>query len=66
MTLKEWLDKTNNTQTAIAKLVGLSTAQFNKIVHGSQMPTLFVAHKIWELTKGKVTLQDWIESCKKQ
>ena len=66
MTLKEWLNKTNNTQMAVANKLDISTAQLNKFVHGSQVPTLFMAHKIYELTKGRVTYKDWIESCKKQ
>jgi plasmid maintenance system antidote protein VapI len=61
MTLKEWLHKTNNTQMAVANKLHISTAQLNKFVHGSQVPTLFMAQDIYKLTKGKVTMHDWVK-----
>lgn len=65
MTLKEWMDKTNNSQITVARKLDMDAGRFSRIVNGIETPTLFQAHEIYKVTKGKVTLKDWVESCKK-
>ncbi len=60
MTLKEWIDKTNNTQIAIANRLKMDKGRLSRILAGEQEPTLYQAHEIYKLTKGKVKLEDWL------
>lgn len=61
MTLKEWMEKTNNSQIAVARKVDIDAGRLSRIINGLEYPTLFQAHKIYELTKGRVTYKDWID-----
>ena len=65
MKLKEWLEKTNNSQITVARKLGIDAGRLSRIINGIETPTLFQAHEIYKLTKGKVTYQDWLEQAKK-
>jgi len=67
MQLKEWLKtKPSISQSEIARRLAMDKSKISRIVNGVELPTLFQAVAIEELTKGKVKPKDWIESCKKQ
>jgi transcriptional regulator with XRE-family HTH domain len=59
MTLNDYLAETGETQTKFAKLVGASQADISRYVAGKRRPRADVLIKIYEVTGGRVTANDF-------
>lgn len=65
MQLKEWLKtKPKMSQAEIGRRLAMDKSKISRIINGLELPTLFQAAAIYDLTKGKVKLSDWIEGAK--
>lgn len=62
MQLRTYLKRWNLTHLAFAELVGTSQQMVSRWVSGERSPRKVVIAKIHRLTRGKVTLFDWIKN----
>lgn len=61
MTLSDWLQKTNMTQAAFAKLIGSDQGHVSDLVHRKVQPKFSSMALISTVTKGAVTFTDWAD-----
>lgn len=62
MDISEYMEKFELNRVQFASLVELPTSSINHYVRGERMPTLENALKIHKATKGKVKLENLVES----
>lgn len=60
MTLKEWLDATGTTRSALAKKTGIPQPLMSKYAVGRQRPHIDNAVAIERETGGKVPVESWV------
>ena len=60
MLLKEYLKIKDLTQVEFAALVGVSKHLVNKMVHGKRTPSFRLSKRIFKVTQGKVTPDDFL------
>ena len=61
MKLSEYLKKNKISQEKFAELVGVTRPFITNIANGKKNPSIQLAGRIEEVTKGKVTLKDLLE-----
>lgn len=60
MDLQEYLNaKENRSMVKVATLLGVSRQMVYNYASGANEPSLKIARRIQEVTKGQVTLDDW-------
>jgi hypothetical protein len=60
MTLTDWIARENLTQTEVAFRLGLSQGHVSDLCAGRFWPSRTIAAKIWRMTKGAVTPNDFL------
>ena len=65
MKLIDWIKKQGVTQTEVAESLGMDKGRLSRILHGNELPTLFQAKDVFDLTGGKVMFADWFDKGKK-
>lgn len=61
MKLATYLDINNLTQKEFADMVGITETSIANYIHRRRVPATHIAGKIEKVTKGKVTLHDFLE-----
>lgn len=61
MKLKQYLKENYIQQKALIDKLGISPSYVNSLVHGRATPSISMAFAIEKLTKGKVTVYDWLD-----
>lgn len=56
-----WIKNQDKKQTGVADKLGISGATLHEILHKGQMPSLRIAYKIEQYTRGAITLYDWVD-----
>ena len=59
MDLRSYLTETGQTVSGFAARVGRSHAVISRLIHRRSKPSLDLANKIFAVTEGQVTPQDW-------
>lgn len=57
LTIQQYLDKNNETQKDFAKRIGVSKNTISNYICSNRKPTLGIAMRIQEATKGEVSIQ---------
>lgn len=60
--LKSWLDAAKVSQAEMARRCGYDRSNFHRVLTGRLIPTLALATKIEQETKGAIPATDWIEA----
>lgn len=58
MKLNDYLEKTKQTKTDFAGVIGITTGMVSHIATGRKIPSLDLALKIQDATEGAVTVRD--------
>lgn len=56
-----WIKSNDKKQRGVAEKLNISTATLHEILRKGHMPSLYLAYKIEQYTKGAVTVYDWID-----
>jgi transcriptional regulator with XRE-family HTH domain len=59
MTLKEWIKKSGTTAAEVAKKVGVESWTINRYTAGKRLPEPVLLVKLYKLTRGAVTPNDF-------
>ncbi len=62
----EWMKNNEKKQAAVADKLDISPSSLHDILKKGQMPSLKVAYKIEQYTKGSITVYDWLDQPKEQ
>ena len=62
MELREYIKKNNLTERDLASLIGISQQHVNRLIRKIANPSLPLAKKIKEATRGKVTIEEMLNS----
>jgi len=64
MLLRKWLAEKNIRQADFAVMIGVRQSMVSQLASGKRQPSLELTLKIEQVTRGKVTLSDWVrEEC---
>ena len=63
MKLEEWLRKEGMLRRAFAERIGASPSTVSLLINGQRKPSLEMAQRIQEATKGKVKMTEWRKGC---
>ena len=61
MKLKQYLKENGILQKFLVEKIGISANHVNALVHERTKPSIDVAFAIEKITKGQVTLYDWVD-----
>lgn len=64
MKFRDWYIKSHLTQETIAKQLGIGTEWVNRILCNSRKPSIKLAVRIINMTRGEVTLSDLLPELK--
>lgn len=56
-----WMRNNDKKQRGVAQKLEISTSTLHEILRKGQMPSLKLAYQIEQLTKGAITVYDWID-----
>jgi transcriptional regulator with XRE-family HTH domain len=56
-----WIKSNDKKQRGVAEKLDISTATLHDILRKGLMPSLRLAYKIEQYTKGAITVYDWID-----
>lgn len=57
----EWIKNSEKKQSGVAQKLCISPSTLHDILRKGQMPSLKLAYKIEQYTKGAVTVYDWVD-----
>ena len=60
MKFADWLEQQDLTQVDVAQRLGISQGHVSDLVNGRFWPSRAIAIRIWRLTKGAVTPNDFL------
>jgi transcriptional regulator with XRE-family HTH domain len=56
-----WMESNEKKQRGVAEKLEISTSTLHDILRKDQIPSLIVAYKIEQYTRGAVTVYDWLD-----
>lgn len=62
MKLKEYLERKKLTERQLALSIGISQQHLNRLINRASNPSLPLAKKIQDVTKGKVTIEELLNT----
>ena len=61
MQLLEYLSSKGISQSELARALGISSTHANRLVHKKRIPSIYLARKIEEVTKGEVPVYELLD-----